>query len=159
MSTLRFAFSPPPLPLLPDALRPKDKKAARSIAELQAGDQLHLTAAVLGLPKGSVLPIAGLCRTVTPDGHTVNVVAYVLPRATTAQTALFTERDYYRFPCALYQEVWFGTPPVVLVEIDLTDYADCIRLERRPAELTELLNAEPIMRRQWVPIGEQTLAA
>jgi hypothetical protein len=146
-----FVFA---LPTLPDALRPRDKQAAHSIADIQPGDQLHLTAAVCGLPKGLALPVAGFCATVSLDGQVVNVVAYVLPLSVTAQAVAFTERDYRRFPCALYRETWFGTPPTQLVEIDLTDYADCLRLERQPEPLAQLLNSEPIMRRQWVPSDE-----
>lgn len=127
------------LPTLPDALRPKDKKAAHPINTLRGGDQLHTTAAILGLNKGMALPVAGCCTTVSLDGQVVNVVAYVLPLSTKAQAVAFTERDYRRFPCALYRETWFGTPPVSLVEIDLTDYADCLRLERQPEPLARLL--------------------
>lgn len=125
-----------PLPCsLPDALRPRAITHNLAESPLRGGDQLHLTAAVLGLPKGITLPIAGFCATVALDGTTVNVVAYVLPMSATAHSVGFSERDYRRFPCALYREKWFGTPPVCFVEIDLTDYADCVKLERLPERL------------------------
>ncbi|MBO2009207.1 hypothetical protein [Hymenobacter negativus] len=124
---------------LPDALA---KGVKHSIDTLRGGDQLHVKAAMLGFPKGAVLPIAGTCCTVDLDGRVVNVVAYVLPVAATAQVVAFTERDYRRFPCALYREMWFGTPPVCLVEVDLTDYADCLKLERQPEALARLLYPE-----------------
>jgi len=151
MQTALTFSSNPLLPSLPDAQRPRDKSANHNLSThpLRGGDQLHVKQALLGFPRGMVLPICGYRTLRDPDGTVYGVTAYVLPLADTPHAVAFTERDYKRFPSATQSERWFGTPPVCLVEIDLTDHEDDLRLERGPEVVAEQLN-EYASRRAWI---------
>jgi hypothetical protein len=122
------------LPVLPDALRPKDKAAAHHLAThpLQAGDQLHVVHSLLGFPRGAVLPVYGACLISDGKGQPYQVRAYVRPEANATPVA-YQQREAVRFPAThpdQQREQWFGAVLLYLVELDLTDYADCLRLER-----------------------------
>lgn len=105
----------------------KDKKC--QAAALREGDLLHLKAEVLGFPKGEVLPVYGCCVSLDADtGEPYRVVAYVRGGS---ESIGYAERDFAKYPSAENTESWFGSFLLFLTEIDLTDYADSLRLERR----------------------------
>lgn len=135
MTTL--ASKPCPLvPTLPDVA---NKRMRHPITDLRGGDQLHLTAKVLGFAKGSVLGIYGYCILRDADGTPYQVRAYV--RGGTHCVA-YSAREAVRFRFEDQKERWFGSVLLYLTEIDLTDYADCLKLERQPEPLVRLLYPE-----------------
>ena len=113
--------------LIPLLASPGKKKPDLSIAGgFTDGDLLHLTGPVLDFPKGTVLPVLGYCIDEEVDGTPYCVRAYVPGRGTT-----FAGRQASRFRTALQREVWFGgVRPLFLTEIDVTDHAEALRLER-----------------------------
>jgi hypothetical protein len=126
------------VPTLPDVVNRRRKHV---ITDLQGGDQLHFTAAILGFPKGSVQGIYGYCTYTDEQGQVYAVTAYV--RGGTHAVA-YTEREARRYPTANQHEQWFGAVLMYLTEIDLTDYADCLRLERLSERVQPLLAAETL---------------
>ena len=158
MQTTLFKQNPL-VPSLPDASAPKTVKhdLSKPGQELRGGDQLHVKFPLLGFPKGMVLPVCGYRTLHEPDGTLYAVTAYVLPLAHTRHAVAFMERDAKRFPSALQRERFFGTAPVCLVEIDLTENRDCLRLERAPEAVAERLGYDqPVSqdrdwtRRAWI---------
>ena len=116
-----------PLPLIPPLGTPKNKRAGQPVADgFRDGDLLHLTASVHDYPKGTVLPILGFCLDTEVDGTPYCLRAYVPGRGTT-----YAGRQASRFRTALQQEQWFGgIRPLYFTEIDITDHAEALRLER-----------------------------
>ena len=134
-----LARKPAPLvPMLPDV---RDRRLAHPITTLSGGDQLHCVHKLLGFPKGSVLPIYGYCALFDDDGNPYAVTAYVRPLHL-EQAVAFAEREAVRFRFDNQREQWFGAVLMYLVPIDLTDYADCLRLEKAPGPLVGLLYPE-----------------
>jgi hypothetical protein len=128
------------VPSLPDVLNRRRKHV---VTDLQGGDQLHATSALLGFKRGAVLPIYGYCVLTDESGQAYSVRAYVRPVSMDHAVA-FDSREAVRFPTnalGTQQEYWFGSYLMYLTEIDLTDYADCLRLERLSARVLPLLVA------------------
>ncbi|MBH8558971.1 hypothetical protein [Hymenobacter negativus] len=113
--------------LIPELGSPQNKRTRLSVAAgFTETDLLHLTAPVLDFPKGTVLPVLGYCIDEEVDGTPYCVRAYVPGRGTT-----FAGRQASRFRTALQREVWFGgIRPLFFTEIDVTDHAEALRLER-----------------------------
>jgi hypothetical protein len=79
-----------------------------------------------GLSSGTVLPVLGYCINEKVDGTPYCVRAYVPGRGTT-----FAGRQASRFRTALQREVWIGgIRPLFFSEINITDQAEALRLER-----------------------------
>lgn len=133
------ASIPAPLvPTLPDLFNKRRRHLATS---LQGGDQLHATSSLLGFKRGAVLPIYGYCVLADEHGQPYSVRAYVRPVSMDHAVA-FDSREAVRYPAntlGTQQEYWFGSYLMYLTEIDLTDYADCLRLERLSLRITPLL--------------------
>jgi hypothetical protein len=126
------------VPTLSDAV---NKRIKHNATTLQPGDQLHLTAPILGFTKGMTRPIYGYCLHLDEQGHAYAVTAYVQPLDMGQHTIAYTDREARRYPTANQQERWFGSVLMYLTEIDLTDYADCLRLERLSERVTPMLPA------------------
>ncbi len=133
--------APTPAPLVPTLADVVNKRLRHPATDLQAGDQLHFTAPVLGFPRGTSRAIYGYCVYTDDQGQAYAVRAYVRPTNLGDFVVAFTERDARRYPTANQQERWFGEYLMYLTEIDLTDYADCLRLERLSERVTPLLPA------------------
>jgi hypothetical protein len=130
------ATTPAPLlPTLPDA---SNKRVRHLSSDLQGGDQLHLTASILGFKRGAVLPLYGYCALFDETGRAYSVRGYVRPLSLD-HAVPFSEREAVRFRFDNQQERWFGERLMYLTEIDLTDYADCLRLERLSERVLPLL--------------------
>jgi aminoglycoside phosphotransferase (APT) family kinase protein len=123
------------VPTLADVV---NKRVRHAATNLQVGDQLHFTAPVLGFPKGGVAGIYGYCVYTDEQGQVYAVTAYVRGGI---HAVPYTEREARRYPAANQREQWFGSVLMYLTEIDLTDYADCLRLERLSERVTPLLPA------------------
>jgi hypothetical protein len=110
--------------LIPLLASPGHKKPSLSVAAgFTENDLLHLAAPVLDFPTGMVLPVL-IDEEV--DGTPYCVRAYVPGRGTT-----FAGRQASRFRTALQREVWFGgIRPLFFTELDVTDHAEALRLER-----------------------------
>ncbi|MGI4875252.1 MAG: hypothetical protein ACRYFX_29195 [Janthinobacterium lividum] len=138
------ATSPAPLvPCLRDIL---NKRRLHPVTDLQPGDQLHTTAPILGFPKGISRPIYGYCLHTDEQGQPYAVTAYVQPLSLGEPAVPYTEREARRYPTMGQREQWFGSVLMYLVEVDLTDYADCLRLERLSERVTPLLPADTTIR-------------
>ncbi|TVT43091.1 hypothetical protein FNT36_03090 [Hymenobacter setariae] len=122
-----------------------NKRVKHNATTLQGGDQLHFTAPVLGFPKGGVQAIYGYCVYTDEQGQAYAVTAYVRGGQ---HAVAYTDREARRYPTANQREQWFGSVLMYLTEIDLTDYADCLRLERLSERVTPLLPAATITYRQ-----------
>lgn len=146
----------PLIPTLPDAF---NKRIQHAITALDGGDQLHLTSKLLGFPKGAVLPIYGYCALFDDNGQPYSVRAYVRGTGAAGQPMVtYSQREAVRFRFDTQQERWFGNELLMyLVEIDLTDFADCLKLEHQPAHVAELL--APTMRVAAPTSHPQRLAA
>ena len=120
-----------------------NKRLRHPITDLQAGDNLHLGAPILGFPKGHAVPVYGYCVQYDAQGRPYAVTAYVRPLSLNEHAVGYAQREAARYPSANQQEQWFGAVLLYLTEIDLTDYADCLRLERLPSRLADLLQPEP----------------
>ena len=140
MSTPATKPLPSLMPTLPDAV---DRRISHPVTDLQGGDQLHLKAKLLGFPKGAVLPIYGYCALFDADGRPYSVRAYVRGGQ---QAVAYSEREAVRFRFESQTERWFGAVLMYLTEIDLTDFADILKLERQPDELAQLLRHDVSMR-------------
>jgi hypothetical protein len=126
------------VPTLADAV---NKRIRHNPADLQPGDQLHLTAPILGFARGRSLGIYGYVLHTDEQGQVYLVRAYVRPDGYSDFVVPFSERDARKFPAANQREVWFGERLMYLTEICLTDYADCLRLERLSERVVPLLPA------------------
>ena len=129
----RLKNIPVPAPLVP-TLPAHDDPTGRDrhlITDLQEGDLLHFLADVFGqdpdkplYKKGSIVPVFGYCRCDDLNGAPYQVRAYLPGFGTT-----WAAREARRFPTALQEEVLF-TLPLMLTELDLTDHAEALALER-----------------------------
>lgn len=125
---------------LPDVL---NKSVTHPVAALLPGDQLHLKAKALGFPKGAVLPVYGYCALFDDAGQAYCVTAYVRPTGGEGQQLVaYRDREAVRYHFEGQKEQWFGAVLMYLVPVDLTDYADVLKLERQPAPLAQLLAPE-----------------
>jgi hypothetical protein len=127
-----------PAPLVPTLADVLNKRVRHAVTDLQGGDQLHFTAPVLGFPKGGVAGIYGYCVYTDDQGQAYAVTAYVRGGM---YAVAYTDREARRYPTANQREQWFGSVLMYLTEIDLTDYADCLRLERLSERVTPMLAA------------------
>ena len=130
-----------PATLVPTLADVFNKRIKHTATDLQPGDQLHLTAPILGFPKGMTRAIYGYCLHTDEQGRAYGVTAYVRPLSISEHTVEYAQREAQRFPTANQREQWFGSVLMYLTEIDLTDYADCLRLERLSERVTPLLPA------------------
>jgi hypothetical protein len=126
-------------PLVPTLADLFNKRVRHAITALQAGDSLHLTAPVHGFARGRKLGIYGYCVQYDTQGQPYAVVAYVRPDELSRYAVAYAEREAGRYPTDSQREQWFSSVLMYLVEIDLTDYADCLRLERLSERVTPLL--------------------
>ena len=124
------------VPTLPDIV---NRRRKHSVTDLQPGDQLHTTAPILGFARGRVLPIYGYCVHTDDNGQDYAVRAYVRADEARGHAVGFSQRDARLRPTTGQREVWFGSVLMYMVEVDLTDYADCLRLERLSERVLPLL--------------------
>jgi hypothetical protein len=117
----------PLLPLLASAL--KGEKPILLTEGLLPGDLLHLKATVAGRPKGTVLPVLGYCLYFDAQGQPYALRAYV-PLCPEGATT-YAGREAARFPEPGQQERWLGGVQMYFTELDLTDHAHELALERR----------------------------
>jgi hypothetical protein len=113
----------PLVPNLPCAMKARVKHNISS--GFQNGDLLHLGKEAAGYPAGTVLPVLGycLCQDVNYDAYAVR--AYVPGHGTT-----WSGREAQRFPTAIQEEKLFDAIPMLFTEIDITDCADALTLQR-----------------------------
>jgi hypothetical protein len=113
--------------LIPLLRGPKKRRPELSVAQgFTDGDLLHLTGPVLGYEAGTVLPVLAFCIDEELDGTPYCVRAYVPGKGTT-----YAGCQAARFRTALQKEQWFGgIRPLYFTEVDVTDHADMLRLER-----------------------------
>lgn len=130
-----------PAALVPTLADLFNKRVRHAITDLRAGDSLHTTAPMLGFPRGRKVDVYGYCTQYDTDGRPYAVTAYVRPFALGQHTVAYGQREASRYPAHHQTEQWFGSVLMYLTEIDLTEYADCLRLERLSERLTPLLPA------------------
>lgn len=124
------------VPSLPDVINRRKKHL---VTDLQPGDQLHFTAPILGFARGTVHALYGYCVHTDSQGQPYAVTAYINGGP---QAVAYTHREARRYPTVGQREQWFGSVLMYLTEIDLTDYADCLRLERLSERVLPLLPAD-----------------
>lgn len=117
----------PLLPPLTSAV--KGEKPIPLTEGFQPGDLLHLLAEVVGRPAGTVLPVLGYCLCFDGQGQAYALRAYVPLSPAFATT--YAGREAARFPEPGQQERWLGGVQMYFTELDLTDHAHELRLERR----------------------------
>ena len=117
----------PLLPFLKGALNPKLPYSVED--GFQEGDLLHLLGEVAGRPAGTVWPVLGQCRCCDPAGHCWRLLAYVPASASDCTT--YFGRTASRFPEAGQLERWFAGVQMRFTEIDITDWAESLALERQ----------------------------
>ncbi|MGI4871361.1 MAG: hypothetical protein ACRYFX_09300 [Janthinobacterium lividum] len=117
----------PLLPFLKGALTPKVPYSVED--GFRTGDLLHLLAEVAGRPAGTVLPVLGQCRCPDAHGRAWRLLAYVPASPTDCTT--YAGRQASRFPEAGQVERWFAGVQMRFTEIDITDWADSLALERQ----------------------------
>jgi hypothetical protein len=115
------------LPSVASAL--KGEKPITLAEGLQEGDLLHLKAPLLGRPTGTVLPVLGYCLCFDAQGQPYALRAYVPLCPEYATT--YAGREAARFPEPGQRERWLGSIQLYFSEIDLTDHAHELALERR----------------------------
>lgn len=114
------------LPPLRSALEPKlTYDMATGFCE---GDLLHLLSAVARRPAGTVLPVLGQCLCLDASGLAWRLLAYV--PASPQDCTTYAGRTASRFPEAGQQERWFAGVHLVFTEIDITDSAEALAVER-----------------------------
>lgn len=114
------------IPPLRSALAPKESYA---VATFLGGDLIHLLSSVAYWPAGTVLPVLGQCQYFDAQKQLWRLLAYVPASADECTT--YAGRQARRFPEAGQLEQWFGGVHMVFTEIDITDSAECLALERR----------------------------
>jgi hypothetical protein len=117
----------PLLPPLASAL--KGEKPLSLVEGFREGDLLHLKAEVAGRPKGTVLPVLGYCLCIDAQGQPYALRAYVPLCPAFATT--YAGREAARFPEPNQRERWLGGVQMRFTEVDLTDHAHELALERR----------------------------
>lgn len=115
------------LPAVASAL--KGEKPISLAEGLQEGDLLHLKAPLLGRPKGTVLPVLGYCLCFDAQQQPYALRAYV--PLCPAQGTTYAGREAARFPEPGQRERWLGGVQMRFTELDLTDHAHELALERR----------------------------
>jgi hypothetical protein len=113
----------PLLPPLASAL--KGEKPLSLFDGFREGDLLHLKAEVAGRPKGTVLPVLGYCLCIDAQGQPYALRAYV------PLCPEYAGREAARFPEPNQRERWLGGIQLYFSELDLTDHAHELALERR----------------------------
>ena len=131
------------IPLLQAAFAAKRSPRLAVSDGFSEGDTLHLLALVAGHPAGSVLPVLGYCRCADAAGEVYALLAYVKPSAT-ACTA-YAQRDAAQFAAPQQTERWLGSIHLFFAEVDITDHAEELALERR-AEVFSLSAVAPALR-------------
>lgn len=118
-------MKPPKPSLIPLLALPGHQKPSLLVAAgFTATALLHLMGPVGDFPAGTVLPVPGYCIDEEVDGSPYCVRAY--GRGTT-----FAGWPARRFRTALQCELWFGgMRPLFFTEVDVTDHAEALRLER-----------------------------
>jgi len=85
-------------------------------------------APIAGHAANLTLNVLGQCLSrETPDSPAYALVAYVAPSAT--ERVAYTNRSAARFEVGQHTERWFAGVQLYFTEIDITDYADSLRLE------------------------------
>jgi hypothetical protein len=134
-----------PATLVPALTDLFNKRVKHPATALQPGDSLHLTAPLLGFPKGRKVAVYGYCVQIDTQGFAYSAVAYVRPDSLNDHAVAYSEREAARYPAVDQREQWFGSVLMYLTEIDLTEYADCLKLERLSERITPLLPAATII--------------
>lgn len=119
-----------PVPPLRSALAPKESYAVDTFLD---GDMLHLLDELVHRPAGTVLPVLGQCQYFDAQRQLWRLLAYV--PASTEECTTYAGRQASRFPEAGQLERWFGGVHMVFTEIDITDSAEALALERRTEAL------------------------
>ena len=115
------------LPFLKGALNPKEPYNLSD--GFRESDLLHVLGAGLPWPAGTVLPVLGQCLCRDAQGCAWRLLAYV--PAAPQDCTTYAGRQARRFPEQGQTERWFGGIPLgYFTELDLTDYADELALER-----------------------------
>lgn len=133
----------PLLPALPSAVRGEKPIAVTDGFKL--GDLLHLLSMLMGWPKGTVLPILGYCLCVDGQGQPYALRAYV--PLSPQQGTTYAGREAARFPEPGQQERWFEGVHMRFTELDITDHAHELLLERRREALVIQMYPERQQRR------------
>ena len=121
--------TPLEIPPLRSALQPKHLYSLAT--GFESGDRIHLLAAVGGHRAGDVLDVLGYCLSLDEHGNPYALRAYV--RASTTSSVGYGARQAVRFAEAGQQERWLSNVrPLRLTEIDITDHAEELALERCP---------------------------
>ncbi|NML67641.1 hypothetical protein HHL22_20765 [Hymenobacter sp. RP-2-7] len=116
------------LPPLRGALNPKESHNLQD--GFKEADLLHLLQPLAGRPAGTVLPVLGQLACFDARGQLWRLLAYV--PASPSECTTYAGRQARRFPEAGQVERWFaGIPLGYFTEIDLTDSAECLALERQ----------------------------
>jgi hypothetical protein len=85
------------------------------------------------------------CVDYDTQGELFAAVAYVRPDGLNEYAVAYSDREAGRFPSTGSQrEQWFGAVLMYQVEIDLAEYADCLRLERLSERVAPLLPADVV---------------
>lgn len=113
------------IPPLRSALAPKE---CFTLSTFRDGDLLHLLAEVARRPAGTVLPVLGQLCCFDEHGQLWRLVAYV--PASPLECTTYAGRQARRFPEPGQLERWFGGVHLLFTEIDLTDSAEGLALER-----------------------------
>lgn len=92
------------------------------------GDLLHLLAEVAHRPAGTVLPVLGQCACYDATGQLWRLLAYV--PASPLDCTTYAGRQASRFPEAGQLERWFAGVQMRFTEIDITDSAEALAVER-----------------------------
>lgn len=115
------------LPFLKGALNPKEPYNLND--GFRSSDLLHVLAPGLPWPAGTVLPVLGQCLCRDAQGHAWRLLAYV--PACPQECTTYPGRQAARFREEGQVECWFaGIPMGYFTELDITDYADALALER-----------------------------
>lgn len=118
------------IPPLRSALAPKEFFTLSTFLD---GDLIHLLAEVARRPAGTVLPVLGQNACYDAKGNLWRLLAYV--PASPEECTTYAGRQAARFPEAGQLERWFGGVHLVFTEIDITDSAEGLALERRTEAL------------------------
>jgi hypothetical protein len=126
----------PLIPALPSALPGQRNLTFDLSAGFEPGDKLHIISkAIAGHVVGSVVPVLGQCLSrETPTEAPYALVAYV-PVSPTICTS-YMERSAAHFEVDQHIERWFGGVQLYFAEVDVTDHAEGLALERMPAAAT-----------------------
>ncbi|MBG8556187.1 hypothetical protein [Hymenobacter guriensis] len=117
------SFSAPLVPRLSCARRTHGKFDI--LSGFHPTDRLHITSPIEGFDAGTILPVLGFCLCFDAEGNTYAVRAYVSGYGITA-----AGREAVRFPTAFQQEEIFADLPQFITELDMTECADAVCLER-----------------------------